>query len=71
VAENKWIVGAVDARDSVITVTALGPSPNADISNLRKAMKDDGLSAADLSVNLVVGGSGFCPANGDVCQSIA
>jgi hypothetical protein len=34
-------------------------------------MKDGGLSAADLSVNLVVGGSGFCPANGDVCQSIA
>jgi uncharacterized hydrophobic protein (TIGR00271 family) len=68
-ADNKWVITDIESRDGVIKIVALGPPPNANISDLRKDFNDNGLSHADLSISLVVGGTGLCPAGGEICTT--
>lgn len=69
-ASQHWTVADVATRDRVVTVTALGPPPDADISELRRDFNDNGLADVDLQVTLVVGGSGFCARGGDTCEQM-
>ena len=62
-----WQVTVVDASNGVVLVTALGPPPQVDASALRQALNAGGMSDADLSIRLVVGGTRFCAAGGTSC----
>jgi hypothetical protein len=66
-ASQRWTVAGVSTHDRVVTVTALGPPPDADISELRREFNSNGLADVDLTVTLVVGGSGSCPKGGETC----
>jgi uncharacterized hydrophobic protein (TIGR00271 family) len=67
-AKNRWVVASIVGQDGDVIVTALGSPPDADPVDLRKAMNDNGLGDAGLSVRLVLGGTATCPSGGVVCQ---
>jgi uncharacterized hydrophobic protein (TIGR00271 family) len=69
--EQRWQVADVTVRDGRIRIVALGPPPDADVSSLRKDLNDAGMRSSDLTVELVVGGSASCPANGEVCSTLS
>jgi uncharacterized hydrophobic protein (TIGR00271 family) len=66
-AKAGWEATAVDAVGGAVTVTALGPPPQLDPGSLRVALNDAGLSAAPLTLRLVVGGTAYCAAGGTTC----
>jgi uncharacterized hydrophobic protein (TIGR00271 family) len=66
-----WEIVNVDALNGTIVVTAFGPPPQLEVENLREELDAAGLSAADLTVRLVVGGSRYCPAGQAVCDLTA
>jgi uncharacterized hydrophobic protein (TIGR00271 family) len=66
-----WQVTVVDAVSSVVTVTALGPPPTLDPALLRRALNDNGMSDAGLTIRLVVGGTRYCAAGGTTCTAAA
>jgi uncharacterized hydrophobic protein (TIGR00271 family) len=65
-----WQVTLVDASSGVVTVTALGPPPQVDPGVLRRALNDNGMADADLSLRLVVGGTRYCAAGGTTCVAL-
>jgi hypothetical protein len=62
-------VADVQATNQAVIVTAFGPPPELDPSSLRQSLNDAGMSANDLLIRLVVGGSRSCPAGGSVCEA--
>jgi uncharacterized hydrophobic protein (TIGR00271 family) len=62
-----WEATAVEAVGGAVIVTALGPPPQLDPDSLRVALNDAGLSAAPLTLRLVVGGTAYCEAGGTTC----
>jgi len=62
-----WQIATVEARNNVVFVTALGPPPEAEPIQLRKAFDADGLAGADLRVHLVTGGTIDCPSGSAAC----
>lgn len=70
-AKVGWQVATVQVVDGVVQVTALGPPPEVDVSELRRAFDDGGLADADLDVRLVVGGTRLCPSGSTACTTPA
>jgi uncharacterized hydrophobic protein (TIGR00271 family) len=68
-ASAGWEVADVQATNQAVIVTAFGPPPELDPSSLRQSLNDAGMSANDLLIRLVVGGSRSCPAGGSVCEA--
>ena len=66
-----WQVTEVDADSSVLSVTALCPPPAIDPALLRRALNDNGMTDAGLTVHLVVGGTLYCAAGGTTCSAAA
>jgi uncharacterized hydrophobic protein (TIGR00271 family) len=66
-----WDVTTVEAINGTIVVTAFGPPPEVPGTLLRAELNAAGLSGADLTIRLVVGGSRFCPAGGTTCEASA
>lgn len=65
-----WQVTAIEAKNGTIAVTALGQPPEADPAALRTAFNEGGLTDADLTVRLVVGGARNCAAGGASCSVV-
>ena len=53
----------------LLVVTALGPPPQVNPSQLRTSLIEAGFASADLQIRLVIGGSRFCPAHGSTCEA--
>ena len=69
--EAGWQVASLESRNGLVTITALGPPPDADPADLRKELNANGMADQDLSLRLVVGGSASCPAGGTTCTVTA
>lgn len=59
-----WRVASIQVRDGTIRLIAFGPPPEVDPETLRAELDAAGIDL-DLVVNLVVGGQGRLPADGD------
>ncbi|NUT18692.1 MAG: DUF389 domain-containing protein [Hamadaea sp.] len=66
-----WQIASVDARNGVVTVTALGLPPELDAATLRQAMDDAGLAGTDLRIRLVGGNTRLCSARQTTCVIVA
>lgn len=70
-AKAGWQVTTVEALNGTVVVTALGPPPEVAVEGLRASLDAAGLSGADLSVRLVVGGTRFCPRGTTTCVALS
>lgn len=68
-AKSGWQIATVEVVNHTIVVTALGPPPEVKVDDLRQELNSAGLSANDLSVRLVVGGTRFCAGGGTTCEA--
>ena len=66
--EYGWQVAVVEVTGGLVTVSALGPPPEADVAQLRAEFDEAGLGEVDLTIRLVVGGARSCPAHSDTCS---
>ena len=57
-----WHLQAVQIRNGVLEVAALGPPPLPDTDQLRRELADEGLAGLRLQVRLAVGGAQDYPA---------
>ena len=67
-SQNRWLLSTLSVSDGEVVVTALGSPPDADPVQLRKAMNENGMAGAPLTVRLVLGGSATCAAGTETCQ---
>lgn len=56
-----WQVSQITVRDGVLRIVALGPPPTIQETGLRESLDQAGLSAVDVRVTLVLGGSKELP----------